>query len=84
MTHEPVVAWKWPDGHVSAQLTGLEHEECVKVTVHGVDHFLHSSTAMALFVMLGDALDDYNDRARALGLDGVDADDIRTYIGRAS
>jgi hypothetical protein len=48
ITHEPNVPSNWPDGHVDVALTGDGAEECIGVTVDGVRHFLHSTTAQEL------------------------------------
>jgi hypothetical protein len=42
---EPV---DWPDGHVDVALTGAEDSGCIVVTVHGVRHYLHSTTTHEL------------------------------------
>ena len=47
-THEPAVPVNWPEGHVSSEVTDPEDDECIVVTIHGVRHSLHSSTAQAL------------------------------------
>lgn len=39
-THEPKQPRNWPHGHVAVALTGSESEECVLITVHGVEHYL--------------------------------------------
>jgi hypothetical protein len=63
-THEPVVPVNWPEGHVKVELTGDQDNECFKVTIHGVPHFLHSTTARALHEELGKKLDEWNADAR--------------------
>ena len=67
VTHEPQVPENWPDGHVDVQLTDISEEECVIVTIHGVKHFLHSTTARALSDRLIVRIDEWNDVARAAG-----------------
>jgi hypothetical protein len=57
VTHEPRIPQNWPHGHVGVELTGDEHEECVKVHIHGYDHFLHTTTARELSHMLLHILD---------------------------
>lgn len=47
-THEPEVPENWPNGHVGVVLTGDEAGEYIEVTVHGVRHNLHPSTAREL------------------------------------
>lgn len=60
-THEPPQSLPgWPESHVSAELTGDDEFECVVVTVHGVKHYVHASTARELQLMLEDALKEYN------------------------
>ncbi|MFJ9027579.1 hypothetical protein ACIRQP_03485 [Streptomyces sp. NPDC102274] len=71
-THEPGMPLpNWPSSHVSAQLTGDDQDECVKVTIHGVDHYLHATTAHELHTALGERLDQFNGVTRAAGLPGV-------------
>ena len=50
----------WPASHVAAELTGDDDFECVRVTVHGVEHYLHATTARELQNALGSRLDEYN------------------------
>jgi hypothetical protein len=60
-THEPTMPLPgWPKSHVSVDLTGDDEFECVLVTIHGVEHYLHASTARELQKMLGSALEEYN------------------------
>ncbi|MEU3690762.1 hypothetical protein [Streptomyces narbonensis] len=60
-THEPPDPLPgWPESHVRAELTGDDEFECVRVTIHGVDHYLHASTARELQKALGGRLDEYN------------------------
>ena len=61
--HEPLPGW--PGSHVSAELTGEDHFECVRVTIHGVEHLLHATTARALSDMLLATLNEFN--ANTLG-----------------
>lgn len=70
-THEPFVPQDWPDGHVGVALTDDEMGECIEVTIHGVRHYLHSSTARELSNMLLGRIDDWNEQARAAGFGGV-------------
>lgn len=50
----------WPQSHVAAELTDDDDFECVRVTIHGVQHYLHASTARELQKALGSRLDEYN------------------------
>lgn len=60
-THEPPEPLPgWPKSHVSAELTGDDEFECVVVTIHGVKHYVHASTARELQLMLDGALKEYN------------------------
>ncbi|WHP19292.1 hypothetical protein [Cellulomonas sp. ES6] len=70
-THEPDEPVNWPRGHVDVQLTGDEHDECIVVTVHGVKHYLHSTTARALSDALLERLDEWNKVSRAAGFPGA-------------
>lgn len=59
-THEPPVPINWPDGHVQTKLADLVDKECIIVTIHGIDHYLHATTARELSNKLIDSLNDYN------------------------
>jgi len=63
-THEPDVPSNWPEGHVSSRMTGDEAEECICVTIHGVDHYLHSTTARELHRSVGRTLYEWNKATR--------------------
>ena len=67
VTHEPEVPQNWPEGHVSVALTDADQGECVEVTVHGVKHYLHSTTARELSNMLVAKIDEWNATAVAGG-----------------
>lgn len=71
VTHEPSVARNWPQGHVDVTITDPDDDECIAVTIHGVRHYLHSTTARELSNMLETKLDEWNGTARAHGLNGV-------------
>lgn len=71
VTHEPDVPQNWPDGHVAVALTGNEQDECIEVMIHGVRHYLHSSTAQELNRMLGSRIEEWNKTAQAVGFPGV-------------
>ncbi|MCB5291487.1 hypothetical protein BJQ90_00913 [Arthrobacter sp. SO3] len=71
VTHEPSEPRNWPDGHVGVALTGDELGECIEVTIHGVRHYLHSSTARELSDMLSSRIDEWNVTARAAGVPEV-------------
>jgi hypothetical protein len=46
------VPQNWPNGHVAVTLTKQEEAECIAVTIHGVRHYLHSTTARELATCL--------------------------------
>jgi len=61
-THEPTEPLPgWPKSHVSSELTGDDQFECVRVTIHGVEHYLHATTARELQLMLEENLKAYNE-----------------------
>lgn len=66
-THEPAIPQNWPDGHVAVALTDPEVDECIEVTIHGVKHHLHSTTARELSDRLVARLDEWNAIARDAG-----------------
>lgn len=70
-THEPEAPRDWPNGHVGVALTGDEQGECIEVTIHGVKHYLHSTTARELSNMLVSRIEEWNVTARANGWPGV-------------
>jgi|GEM_PF-2831303 len=71
VTHEPAEPIDWPDGHVSVELTGPEHSECIVVTIHGVGHHLHSTTAQALNDRLRDKIEEWDAFAKSQGAAGA-------------
>ncbi|WP_157071361.1 hypothetical protein [Curtobacterium ammoniigenes] len=52
-------------------LTGDDKDECIEVTIHGVRHFLHSTTARELSNMLIARIEEWNLIVRAGGAPGV-------------
>jgi hypothetical protein len=70
-THEPLVPRDWPTGHVSVALTDSGVDECIEVTIHGVKHYLHSTTARELSNTLKSRIDEWNAIARRAGFDEV-------------
>lgn len=70
-THEPDVPINWPEGHVGVALTEDDQDECIEVTIHGVRHYLHSSTAQELSRMLSARIEEWNKIAQASGFPGV-------------
>ncbi|MFB2554903.1 hypothetical protein [Herbiconiux liangxiaofengii] len=70
-THEPMIPTNWPYGHVGVAITDPSDDECIEVTIHGVRHYLHSSTARELSNMLSERLDEWNGIAQQQGLPGV-------------
>jgi hypothetical protein len=70
-THEPQIPRNWPHGHVGVELTGDDQGECIEITVHGVKHYLHSTTARELSNMLLGKIDEWNSTAKAAGVPTV-------------
>lgn len=70
-THEPTEPIDWPDGHVRVELTGPELSECIVVTIHGVQHHLHSTTAQALNDRLTGKIEEWDAFAKSQGAAGV-------------
>ncbi|TCN40505.1 hypothetical protein EV644_106434 [Kribbella orskensis] len=70
-THEPAVPQDWPEGHVGVALTDDEVGECIEITIHGVKHYLHSTTARELSNRLVARIDEWNAIARAAGVPEV-------------
>lgn len=70
-THEPPVPQNWPDGHVAVTLTGNDEAECIEVTIDGVRHYLHSTTAHEHSNILVARIEEWNVIARAGGARGV-------------
>lgn len=70
-THEPVVPNDWPEGHVGVELTTDEIDECMRVRIHDVEHYLHSTTARELSNMLLARIEQWNELAIAQGHDPV-------------
>lgn len=64
-THEPPIPINWPEGHVSSSVTSDDDDECIKVTIHGVTHYLHSTTARELVRSVERTLDEWNGTAVA-------------------
>lgn len=52
-------------------ITDPEDDECIEVTIHGVRHYLHSTTARELSNMLDKRLDEWNETAKKHRLPGV-------------
>lgn len=46
-------------------LTGVDQDECIAVTIHGITHYLHSTTAAELHKALGARLREWNKIAAA-------------------
>lgn len=70
-THEPETPRNWPHGHVGVALTAEDQDECVEVTVHGVKHYLHSTTARELSNMLLEKIEEWNLTASSNGFEPV-------------
>lgn len=70
-TREPAVPDNWPNGHVGVGLTGDDVSECFVVTIHGVRHYLHSTTAHELSKMLQAKISEWDVYAKSHGAPGV-------------
>ena len=70
-TSEPAIPQNWPAGHVGVILTGDDRDECIEITIHGVRHYLHSTTARELSNMLLLRLDEWTATAEAGGVELV-------------
>ena len=66
-TREPATPHNWPEGHVRATLTGDEDNECILVEIHGVKHYLHSTTARELEKAIYVALYEWNNSPKMVG-----------------
>lgn len=53
-THEPLQPLpNYPESHVRLEDVFFEDcAECVKITIHGTEHYLHRTTAFALYEQL--------------------------------
>ncbi len=71
VTHEPAMPVNWPHSHVSVELTDSSIDECLVITIHGVKHYLHATTARELEKMLTGKLVEYNQRCAKYGIPGV-------------
>lgn len=56
---------------MEVQLTGMDEEECIVVTIHDVRHYLHSTTAHALNRSLTEQLQDWDTYAKSQGAPGI-------------
>jgi hypothetical protein len=71
-THEPDFPLPgWPQSHVDVALTDPDEDECIAVTIHGVAHYLHSTTARELNIALQSKLEEWNVIAQKSGFSGV-------------
>ncbi|WP_413099061.1 hypothetical protein [Streptomyces sp. Inha503] len=71
-THEPDSPLPgWPRSHVDSELTDPDSDECVVVTIHGIRHYLHATTARELQAALGKTLVEYNELCDRTGVPGV-------------
>lgn len=54
ITHEPEHPLPgFPESHVKVDdVFAEDHAECVRITIHGAEHYLHRTTALALFEQL--------------------------------
>ena len=54
VTHEPEIPFPdWPYSHVYIEdVFFSDYDECIKVTIHGVEHYLHRTTALSLYEQL--------------------------------
>ena len=67
VTHEPHEPVNWPEGHVRSEMTSSEHFECIMVEIHGVKHYLHTTTAAELVVSVRNTIDEWNKMAVGRG-----------------
>lgn len=70
-THEPSQPNNWPNGHVSCELTGDDTSECMIITIHGIEHYLHASTSRELEKMIHNQLETFNQKCREYGIEEV-------------
>ncbi len=70
-THEPLIPNNWPYGHITVTETADSDDECILVTIHGVRHYLHATTAYELQKMLGKTIKAWDKKAKAHGAPGV-------------
>ncbi|SDZ26534.1 hypothetical protein SAMN05216554_2905 [Herbiconiux ginsengi] len=72
VTHEPDAPLaNWPEGHADVELTGDDDSECIAVTIHGVRHYLHSTTAYELSKKLDGRIREWDVYAKSKGAPGV-------------
>lgn len=57
----------WPGSHARVFLTDADEAECVGVEIHGITHYLHSTTAASLHAELGRRLREWNATATRFG-----------------
>lgn len=71
-THEPKTSLPdFPYSHVKVDdVFSWECAECVKVTIHGCEHFLHRTTAFSLYSQLQDYFRNLSDAEKAFLLFG--------------
>jgi hypothetical protein len=67
-TREPANPVNWPQGHVSVDITDDSISECFTITIHGIKHYLHATSARALSDMLLEKLDEWNREAQQVGM----------------
>ena len=70
-THEPDLPRDWPYGHVGVEFTDDDEDGCIEARIHGIKHYLHSSTARELSKMLNAKIDEWNGVAKRAGFSGV-------------
>jgi predicted component of type VI protein secretion system len=70
-THEADLPINWPYGHGGVELTDDHADECIEVRIHGVKHYLRSSTARELSNMLNAKIDEWNLVAKRAEFPGV-------------
>jgi hypothetical protein len=71
-THEPEPFQGW---QVDVRLMPDGVDECIVVTIRGIDHYLHSTSAMVLFNRLGAKIRQWNRYAEPRGA-GVSFTDL--------
>lgn len=70
-TYEPIKPMNWPYGHVGIREADNDVEECFMITIHGVQHYLHATTAYELYKMMGTAITKWDAYAKSYGMPGV-------------
>jgi hypothetical protein len=56
---------------VDIRETGMNEEECFIITIHGIDHYLHATTAYELYKKMGEVITEWDKEAKRHGAPGV-------------